>query len=81
MTETFQLAVEGACDGRVLATGCSGLAIISRFPFTQVTPLLFSGMYHVISPNVFLQLNRDFLELTNSLVFGFWISFICAIPV
>jgi hypothetical protein len=60
MTETFQLAVDGACDGRVLATGCSGLAIISRFPFTQVTPLILNGMYHVISPNVFLRLKCDF---------------------
>jgi hypothetical protein len=59
MTETYELGVYGACDGKVLATGCSGLAIISRFPFTQVTPLLLNGMHHGISPNVFSQLKCD----------------------
>jgi hypothetical protein len=54
MTETYELGVYGACDGKVLATGCSGLAIISRFPFTQVTPLHLNGMYHERSQNVFL---------------------------
>jgi len=34
MTEFRDLANSG-CDGRVLITACSGLAIISRYPFTQ----------------------------------------------
>lgn len=36
MTETYDLAVYGACDGKVLPTGCSGLAIVSRFPFLEI---------------------------------------------
>ena len=36
MTETYELAVYGACDGKVLPTGCSGLAIVSRYPFHEV---------------------------------------------
>ena len=36
MTETYELAVYGYCDGRALPTGCSGIAILSRFPFLEV---------------------------------------------
>ena len=35
MTEVGDLAGSG-CDGRWLPTGCSGLAVISRFPFQEV---------------------------------------------
>ena len=36
MTEIHELAVNGICDGRAAPTGCSGLAIVSRFPFNEV---------------------------------------------
>jgi len=36
MTETYELGVSGACDGKILPTGCSGLAIVSRYPFQEV---------------------------------------------
>jgi hypothetical protein len=36
MTETYELGVYGACDGNILPTGCSGLAIVSRYPFQEV---------------------------------------------
>jgi endonuclease/exonuclease/phosphatase family metal-dependent hydrolase len=35
MTEVGQLAASSICDGRVLPTDCSGLAIVSRFPILE----------------------------------------------
>jgi hypothetical protein len=40
MTETYELGVYGACDGNILPTGCSGLAIVSRYPFQEVWLIL-----------------------------------------
>jgi hypothetical protein len=54
MTETYELAVYNACDGKVLPTGCSGLAIVSRYPFQEVggNILLFFFLSVVILANL-----------------------------
>ena len=32
----FRGLASAACDGRVLISKCSGLAVVSRYPFTQI---------------------------------------------
>lgn len=42
VTEVHELAVYGECDGRATPTYCSGLAIVSRFPFNETEFSVFS---------------------------------------
>jgi len=42
MTEVYDLASKGICDGRATPTGCSGLAIISKYNFTETEFNVFS---------------------------------------
>lgn len=36
MTEIYELGPYGTCDGRATPLGCSGLAIVSKYPFIEV---------------------------------------------
>jgi len=42
MTEISELGPYGTCDGRAAPTGCSGLAIVSRFPILETEFNVFS---------------------------------------
>lgn len=36
MTEIYELGPYGTCEGRWTPLGCSGLAIVSKYPFIEV---------------------------------------------
>jgi hypothetical protein len=48
MTETYELGVYGACDGNILPTGCSGLAIVSRYPFQEVSLIKLASRIRIL---------------------------------